>query len=70
MKIQLKTPWLYAACLLALGACTNSTNQNKTTDMTDSTEAVIPAKASFQSTIDGKKTDLFILKNKNSKLIK
>lgn len=66
MKIQLKTPWLYAVCLLALGSCTNSTNQNKTTDMTDTAAAVIPAKESFQSTIDGKKTDLYVLKNKNN----
>ncbi len=67
MKIQLKTPLLYAACLLALGACNNPANKQKTTDMADSTQAVaIPAKESFEQTIDGKKTDLFILKNKKN----
>lgn len=66
MKIQLKTPWLYAACLLALTACNNSSKQQKTSNMTDSQTAAIPSKEAFQKTIDGKKTDLFILKNNSN----
>lgn len=66
MKIQLKKPWLYAACLLSLGACTNSGTKQTTTGVSDSLDVVIPAKESFERTMDGKKTDLFILKNKNN----
>lgn len=64
--MQLKTPWLYAACLLVLAACTNS-KQQKTSNMSESSQpAAIPAKEPFQKTIDGKKTDLFVLKNNNN----
>ena len=67
MKIQLKTSWLYAACLLTLGACNSSAKQKTNTNMADSSQAVtIPAKESFEKTIDGKKTDLYVLKNKNN----
>lgn len=64
MKTQFKTPFLYAACLLILGACNNSSKKQKTTDMSQT--ASILSKESFETTIDGKKTDLFILKNKKN----
>ena len=67
MKTKLTRSLLFAACLLALGACNNSSNNKKTTDMADSTQAVtLPSRESFQQTIDGKQTDLFVLKNKNN----
>lgn len=65
MRVSLKTPWLCAALMLAVGACTNANKENKTSDMADSTlSAALPAKEGFEKTIDGKKTDLYILKNK------
>ncbi len=67
MKTQLKSPWLYAACLFALTACSNPSKQQKTSNMTDTAKpAAIPPQESFQKTIDGKKTDLFILKNNSN----
>ena len=50
------------ACLLTISACNNS-NTKSTTNMTDSLEAKIPLASAFQKTIDGKKTDLYTLKN-------
>lgn len=61
-----------AFCLLAFMACNNSSNQSSNTG--DSTSVknsitkstiMIPDKTGFQDSIDGKKTDLFILKNHN-----
>jgi len=50
------------ACLLTISSC-NYSNTKKTTNMTDSLEAKLPPASAFQKTIDGKKTDLYILKN-------
>jgi aldose 1-epimerase len=53
---------IWPACLLAISAC-NHSNTKTTTNMTDSLEAKIPSASAFQKTIDGKKTDLYLLKN-------
>ena len=50
------------ACLLTISACKHS-NTKTTTNMSDSLEAKLPSASAFQKTIDGKKTDLYILKN-------
>jgi aldose 1-epimerase len=49
------------ACLLTISACNNTSTKN--TNMTDSLQAKLPSKSAFEKTIDGKKTDLYILKN-------
>ena len=50
-----------------LVACNNSSKTSNQTDMEkNKTESLLPEKSSFQATIDGKKTDLYILKNKNN----
>ncbi|WP_423146077.1 aldose epimerase family protein [Rubrolithibacter danxiaensis] len=52
--------------ILAIIACNNSTKQKISENSSDSTkQATLPSKQAFQKTIDGKETDLFILKNKN-----
>ena len=50
-----------------LVACNNSTStsQVQTTDSTSKTISIIPGKKGFEDTVDGKKTDLYILKNHN-----
>jgi aldose 1-epimerase len=63
----MKTNYFLAACtssMLALAACNNTANQ-QAAKTADSAQAVLPAKTSFERTIDNKKTDLYILKNKN-----
>jgi len=52
---------ILAASMLSLGACSSATKNNSMTDSTH--DAKIPPASAFQTTIDGKKTDLFILKN-------
>jgi len=52
---------ILGASILSLGACSSSTKNNSMTDSTH--QAKIPPASAFQSTIDGKKTDLYILKN-------
>jgi len=52
---------ILGASILSLGACSSSTKNNSMTDSTH--DAKIPPASAFQTTIDGKKTDLFILKN-------
>lgn len=51
-------------CLMA---CNNSTStlQAPTVDSTSKTISMIPNKKGFEDTVDGKKTDLYILKNYN-----
>ncbi len=65
---------LISSMMLASSCSQNSGNQENTTTQTEnasegstaSAEAKLPARASFQKTIDGKQTDLFVLKNKNN----
>lgn len=52
---------ILGASILSLGACSSSTKNNSMTDSTH--QAKIPPASAFQSTIDGKKTDLYVLKN-------
>jgi len=66
-----KISFAFAAfCLVSATACNNSSNQSSTTsDSTSVNEktkssVMVPDKADFQDSIDGKKTDLYILKNK------
>lgn len=69
MNTIFKKPLLYTAIALSLAACSNQNNKSKTTDMTDSSiVTTVPAKEAFQKTIDGKKTDLYILTNKNKSI--
>lgn len=55
---------------LVLGACSKTTDNQETEGTTqtsaDAKEVTLPNRADFQDTIDGKATDLFILKNKNN----
>ena len=65
MKLN-QSPLLLGICLLTFGACTNSSD-NQAGNASDSLKQVnMLSKNSFQQTIDGKKTDLYILKNKNN----
>lgn len=72
MNLEININLYLLSSLLALAACNN--NGNKPTETTtasnsDSTvvrQVTLPAKEDFQSTIAGKKTDLFVLKNKNN----
>jgi aldose 1-epimerase len=63
MFISFKYLWaiILGASILSLSACSSSTKNNSMTDSTH--QAKIPLASAFQSTIDGKKTDLYILKN-------
>jgi aldose 1-epimerase len=47
-------------------ACNNSSKPSNQYNMETQTDYTLPEKSAFQSTIDGKKTDLYILKNKNN----
>lgn len=57
-----------AAGVLSLSACDSAQKQASNSDSTstDSISNMIPAKINYQDTIDGKQTDLFVLKNKNN----
>ena len=57
---------LSAASVLAFTSCNNASNKQTTAQTTDTTQQVaLPAKTAFEKTIDNKKTDLYVLKNKN-----
>ncbi|MFB9865412.1 aldose epimerase family protein [Rufibacter immobilis] len=63
------TTLLISSMMLASACNQNSGNQesqNQETEATAAQEAKLPARANFQKTIDGKETDLFVLKNKNN----
>ncbi len=47
-------------------SCNNSSKPTNQTDMETKNITSLPDKTAFQATIDGKKTDLYILKNKNN----
>lgn len=47
-------------------ACTNNSSNNMSAQSDSSKNVLIPSKQRFEKTIDGKKTDLYILKNKNN----
>lgn len=54
-----------ATALLALAACNNpASTEPAGTDTTAQVAASIPTRENFQDSIDGKKTDLYILKNR------
>ncbi|HEY2722805.1 MAG TPA: aldose epimerase family protein [Chitinophagaceae bacterium] len=55
------------AFLIGIAACNNSTTNPalQANDSASATTLLIPGKKNFENTIDGKKTDLYILKNKN-----
>ena len=55
------------ACMVTLFfSCNNGTSKNKMSDAADSsTVSYLLNKTGFEKTIDGKKTDLYILRNKN-----
>ncbi|RDC63719.1 aldose epimerase family protein [Adhaeribacter pallidiroseus] len=75
MNLRLKLPLsILGVFLLSLSACNknsqnqageSTTAQTADSSATASPEASIPAKADFQSTVAGKQTDLYVLKNKN-----
>ena len=61
-----QSPILLVLYLLSLAACNNSSNI-KSGNLPDSLKQfTVLSKNSFQQTVDGKKTDLYILKNKNN----
>lgn len=65
MKQSLK-PFLAAALLLAVAACNQPAKTDESEDQTDSTATtVLLDSTKFQKEIDGKKTNLYLLKNKN-----
>ena len=63
----MKTNYLLAAAsVLALSACSNTSNKQASAQNSDTTQqAALPAKSAFEKTVDNKKTDLYVLKNKN-----
>jgi aldose 1-epimerase len=68
MKLSLKnlSKIILAAGSIALAACNQS--PKKTTansNMTDTTQTTLPSANGFEKTIDGQKTNLYLLKNKN-----
>jgi aldose 1-epimerase len=69
MLTSIKKPSLAIAiaCSTLFAACNQSANKKSATNMTDSTTATpkLPQASGFERTIDGKKTHLYILKNKN-----
>jgi aldose 1-epimerase len=68
MKLKLAAG-LLPACLLFLAACNSSGNKSTTDSLAiaDTAKAgLMLSKSAFETTIDGKKTDLYVLKNKNN----
>lgn len=61
----------FVFCLICMGACNNGSDQSSgssnSTSVNDSPKStfMLPDKKDFQANIDGKKTDLYILKNHN-----
>ncbi len=53
--------------IVIITGCNNSSNNSITSniDSTSKTKAMIPDKKNFEDTIDGKQTDLYVLKNHN-----
>ncbi len=55
---------IFAAGILSLAACNQPSANTTATTMTDSTtQAALPAASAFETTIDGKPTHLYVLKN-------
>jgi aldose 1-epimerase len=54
-----------SACITVLGACNQPTNKTSTTMKDSITYGKLPADSTFEKTIEGKQTHLYILKNKN-----
>jgi Galactose mutarotase and related enzymes len=66
MKQTLK-PGLAAILLLAITACNEPKKVNETTEQADTTATTVQLDSTkFQKEIDGKKTNLYVLKNKNN----
>lgn len=61
-----QSPILLVLYLLSLVACNNSSNTKSGNSPDSLKKLTVLSKNSFQQTIDGKKTDLYILKNKNN----
>lgn len=51
--------------IMAIASCNNA-SETSSANATDSSTVQLPSKAAFQQVIDGKQTDLFVLKNKNN----
>lgn len=60
-----QSPALLVLYILSLVACNNSSNIKSGSSPDSLKQITVLSKNSFQQTIDGKKTDLYILKNKN-----
>jgi aldose 1-epimerase len=61
------TPILAAALLLSISACNDTAKTSTETTQTDSSTTALQLDSTkFQKEIDGKKTNLYILKNKNN----
>lgn len=68
--MQRKFLALAAGALFAFASCNNSetgngTNKDSAAKSTSVSSGALPARQAFQDTIDGKSTDLYILKNQN-----
>ncbi|MBC7758161.1 MAG: galactose mutarotase, partial [Phormidesmis sp. FL-bin-119] len=61
-----QSPILLILYLLSLVACNNSSNIKSGNSPASSKKLNVLSNNSFQQTIDGKKTDLYVLKNKNN----
>ncbi|KAA3436085.1 aldose epimerase family protein [Rufibacter hautae] len=62
---------LLVGSMLLVSACNQNAGKQETTETetqttTTANEVKLPARANFQKNIDGKQTDLFVLKNKNN----
>src|ERR1700709_1954351 len=60
----------FSFLMVAFAACNNSTQTNNTTSDSTKTDSnktmqLIPSAKDFQTTIDGKQTNLYVLKNGN-----
>lgn len=66
MKINLLL--ILAAGVVSFSACDSSRQASNDSDSThtDSISNMIPSRANYQDTVDGKQTDLFVLKNANN----
>lgn len=67
-NVKRMLPVFFAALLGAATACNNNkpaSDENPGSDSSSNSEAAIPDKKGFQTTVDGKQADLYILKNKN-----
>jgi len=66
MKLTLSL-FISVLAIAIITGCNNSSNNSITsnTDSTFKTKAMIPDKKNFEDTVDGKQTDLYVLKNHN-----